>query len=50
MVYHIVPEGVPVYQAKAFFAENPHLEMNASWSYREQFGRHFADFGVPTFM
>lgn len=50
MVYHVVPEGVPVYQAKVFFDKNANPTLRSDWHYLSKNNRIYVDFGNPSFM
>jgi phytanoyl-CoA hydroxylase len=41
VVFHVVPEGVPVYQADVFFNASKPAPRKSSFAYREFEGRHF---------
>lgn len=50
MVYHVVPEGVPVYQAKVFFDKQANPNLKSDWYYISKHQRTYVDFGKPGFM
>ena len=43
VVFHSVPEGVPVYQQDAFFRPSMHYATSPPWGYREADGRKMVD-------
>lgn len=49
MVFHVVPEGVPVYQADVFFNKDAPRPATPRWQYRDIQNRKMAVVGKPAF-
>lgn len=49
MVFHVVPEGVPVYQADVFFNKDAARPETPRWQYRQILDRKMAVVGKPAF-